>query len=48
MSAHDLKEQALEAIDRLFSDTSVSQAETAGFMREIMEEIELKLSTLDE
>ncbi len=46
--AMQLKEAALEAIDKLFSDTSVEQSETREFMEEIIEEIELKLETLDE
>lgn len=46
--AIQLKEAALEAIDRLFSDTSVDQSETRELLDEIAEEIELKLSTLDE
>ncbi len=44
----ELKERALEAIDKLFSDTSVSQDQTRELLEEIVEEIELKLSTLDE
>lgn len=43
-----LKENALEAIDKLFSDTSVTQAQTRELLEEIIEEIELKISTLDE
>lgn len=43
-----LKEDALEAIDKLFRDTSVTQAQTRELLEEIVEEIELKISTLDE
>ena len=43
-----LKEDALEAIDKIFSDTSVTQDQTRELLLEIKEEIELLLSTLDE
>lgn len=43
-----LKEAALEAIDKLFSDTSVTQHETRELLEEIVEEIEMKLESLDE
>ncbi len=46
--AVQLKEAALEAIDNLFSNTSVTQVETRELLLEVKEEIELMLESLDE
>jgi hypothetical protein len=43
-----LKEEALEAIDKLFGDTSVSQAQTKDLLEEIIDEIEMKIESLTE
>jgi hypothetical protein len=41
-----LIEKAKEAINDLFSDTSVSKNETKGDMEDLLDEIQIKISTL--
>ena len=43
-----LLEDAKVAIDRLFSDTSVSQEVTRDSLRELQEDIEVKIESLEE
>lgn len=48
MSKHeDLYQEAKEAIDRLFSDTSVDQEQTAESLKSLIHEIQDIISTLD-
>ena len=48
MSDHiELIELAKEAIDRVFSDTSVEQVDTAISLKDLIDHIELMLNTLD-
>jgi ParB-like chromosome segregation protein Spo0J len=47
MTHQELIEQAEKAIRQLFSDTSVSQEETARSLKGLIEEIEIMLDALD-
>ena len=42
-----LYKAALEAVNELFSDTSVSQVTTWGWLDELMGEIEIMMDSLD-
>lgn len=46
MDHKELVEKAKEAIDSVFGDTSVSPEQTADSLQELVEEIEMKLSSL--
>lgn len=49
MTAHErLKKEAMEKIEKLFSDTSVSQATTKGSLEEIRDEIDMKIESIRE
>lgn len=49
MTTHEtLVKQAKDAVDSLFSDTSVPQSQTRQSMRDLILEMEEMLSTLDE
>jgi hypothetical protein len=45
---HNLLEKAREAIDAVFRDTSVSQADTKASLQELADDIQMKIDTLRE
>lgn len=47
MSHSDLVQRAKDAINKVFSDTSVPQSKTETSLEELMEEIESMIVTLD-